>query len=86
MFCLDRRRAAKKRGFEKIITYTRQDGLGTTLKAAGWVVEHMTKGRHWDAPGRRRGKQGEAIGKFRWTPASMLGIRAGFPIAPYTSD
>lgn len=80
-------REAKKRGFEKVITYTRQDEPGTTLKAAGWTVEHTTKGRHWDAPGRPREKQGEAIGKFRWTPAGMVAVTTGLPqLRPITSQ
>ncbi len=72
-------REAKRRRFEKIITYTRQDEVGATLKAAGWVVEHTTKGRHWNSPGRPRGSNGDAIDKSRWTPASMVRVSAGLP-------
>lgn len=70
-------REAKRRKFAKIITYTRLDETGATLKAAGWVVEHRTKGRHWDSPGRPREKSRDAIGKLRWTPSSMLNINPG---------
>lgn len=74
-------REAKRRKFEKIITYTRQDEVGATLKASGWVVEHTTKGRHWNSPGRPRSSSGDAVDKLRWTPASMAHIRAGCPPA-----
>lgn len=71
-------REAKRRKFEKIVTYTRQDEVGATLKAAGWVVEDRTKGRHWNSPGRPRSSSGDAVAKLRWAPASMAHIRAGY--------
>lgn len=67
-------RQAVKRGFKKIITYTRADEVGTTLKAAGWVIEARVKGRHWDSKSRPRTRDAEVIDKVRWTPASMVGI------------
>lgn len=64
-------REAKKRGFEKIITYTLEHESGASLKAAGWVVEHRTKGRSWSTPGRARDDKTPTVNKLRWTPASM---------------
>lgn len=54
-------REAKKRGYQKIITYLRDDEDGTTLKAAGWYIEARL-------PARKRGwrKDEPIIGKTRW--------------------
>ncbi len=67
-------RQAVKRGFKKIITYTRADESGTSLKAAGWVIEARVKGRHWDTRSRPRDRRHEPIDKLRWTPAAMVGV------------
>lgn len=67
-------RQTVRRGFRKIITYTRIDEPGTSLKAAGWVVEARVKGRHWTTRSRPREAVDEPIDKLRWTPAAMLGV------------
>lgn len=66
-------REARRRSYPKIVTYTRADEPGTSLIAAGWVVESRTKGRHWSSPSRVREKKGVAIDKLRWTPRAMAG-------------
>ncbi len=57
---------AKRRGFKKIITYTRDDEDGTSLKAAGYTPEAKVKARKvgWQNRGDRANQ--EPIGKTRW--------------------
>ena len=40
----DAARAAERAGFSRIITYTRADEDGTSLRAAGWTNEGATGG------------------------------------------
>lgn len=48
-------RIAKEMGFEKIITYTLESECGTSLKAAGWVLEaESVGGLSWNVPSRKR--------------------------------
>lgn len=65
---------ARARGYEKVITYTRADEVGTSLRAAGWQVDGRTKGRHWHAPSRPRAQTADVIDKVRW--ARDLGRQA----------
>lgn len=64
-------REAKRRNYAKIVTYTRVDEPGTSLIAAGWVVEARTKGRYWGGGARIRAQKGDVIDKLRWTPKDM---------------
>lgn len=73
---------ALRRGFEKIITYTLDGEPGTTLKAAGWVVEHRTKGRSWSTASRLRDDKTPTVDKLRWTPAKMVGSSVSHPCIP----
>jgi hypothetical protein len=62
-------REAKKRGFDRIITYTLDSEPGITLQAAGWTAEATTRARPrgWDTASRPR--DGEATpncAKTRW--------------------
>lgn len=59
-------RQARALAFDKIITYTRADEDGTSLRAAGWQVDGHTKGRHWDTPSRPRQRSAAPIDKVRW--------------------
>lgn len=59
-------REAKKRGFERIITYTMEGESGTSLIAAGWAIEAVVKGRSWNAPSRPREDKTPAVNKVRW--------------------
>ena len=45
-------RAAQAMGFDEIQTFILADEPGTSLKAAGWHFDHMTKGRDWNCPSR----------------------------------
>lgn len=61
------RRAAKALGFTKIITYTREDEEGTTLKASGWtVVCAKCGGGSWNVPSRPREDKSENVFRVRW--------------------
>ncbi|ABM39684.1 XF1762 family protein [Polaromonas naphthalenivorans] len=63
-------REARKRGFQRIITYTLESESGVSLKAAGWTIEHKVKGRSWDTPSRRLPNASPGLNKNRWTPES----------------
>jgi hypothetical protein len=75
-------REAKRRGFERIITYTLASEPGTTLTAAGWTAESFTPGRRWDSPSRPRGDNTPTEDKVRWcrtlvkNPVSALRSRS----------
>ncbi len=59
-------REAKRRGFEKIITYTLETEDGTTLRAVGWDPEHRTRGGSWNRPSRAREDKAPTCRKIRW--------------------
>jgi hypothetical protein len=59
-------REARRRGYDKVITYTLTEEEGTTLRAAGWTLEHTTIGRSWNTPGRPRPDRGAKGDKYRW--------------------
>jgi len=59
-------REAKRRGFEKIITYTLETESGTSLRAAGWTPEARTKGGTWNRPSRARTDKAPTCRKTRW--------------------
>lgn len=59
-------REAKKRGFERVITYTLDSEAGTTLKAAGWTPEAVTRGGSWNRPSRARTDAAPTVKKTRW--------------------
>lgn len=48
-------RAAKALGYRRLITYTRADESGASLKAAGWkVVAQRSANKGWNCPSRPR--------------------------------
>lgn len=59
-------REAKRRGYERIITYTLETEPGTTLRAAGWTRETKTKGGSWNRPSRAREDTAPTCRKWRW--------------------
>lgn len=59
-------REAKRQGFEKIITYTLESESGTSLIAAGWVIDGKVKGRSWNTPSRPREDTAPTCDKVRW--------------------
>lgn len=75
-------RVGKHLGYEKIQTYILQSELGTTLKAAGWVLEAGATGggqwKHTDGKPRRTDQPTEP--KARWglalnKPAPLVGYK-----------
>jgi hypothetical protein len=66
---------AKRRGFSKIITYTLESEPGTSLKAAGWKIEHTTRGGSWNTPSRVRTDKTTTCVKHRWAPARQASAR-----------
>lgn len=59
-------REAARLGWRKIITYTRADEPGTSLRAAGWEQECRVRGRGWHSARRARSNTNAWIGKTRW--------------------
>jgi hypothetical protein len=59
-------REAARRGWQKIITYTREDESGTSLRAAGWSPEAKVRGRGWHSLRRSRSNTNSWINKIRW--------------------
>jgi len=66
-------REAKRRKLPAVITYTRADESGVSVKAAGFEIYEMpgdkkpgiVRGKHWGHSGRQR-KKHEIIDKVRW--------------------
>lgn len=59
-------REAKRRGYTRLITYTREDEDGTTLKAAGWSPVATTAARSWHTEARPRPDSDAPCRKIRW--------------------
>ena len=60
-------RAARQRGFQRIITYTLTEEPGTSLRAAGWQQDAQTRGGSWSRPSRRRQDHAPTGRKWRWS-------------------
>lgn len=60
-------REAQRRGWRKIITYTRADEPGASLDAAGWTREASVRGRGWHSARRPRSNRNSWIDKVRWS-------------------
>lgn len=62
-------REAKRRGFERIITYTMETEPGITLKAAGWNIDGKVgrAGKSWNCPSRPRVDKTPTVPKIRWS-------------------
>jgi hypothetical protein len=58
---------AARRGFERIISYTRIDEDGASLRAAGWTPEARVRGRGWHSRRRNRSNSNAWIDKLRWS-------------------
>ena len=59
-------REARMRGFSQIMTYTRDDEPGISLRAAGWAQTHTTRGRQWSCPSRPRQYDTNVVNRQRW--------------------
>ena len=62
-------REAERRGWPRIVTYTRADEAGDSLIAAGWTREAMVRGRGWHGGRRARTNRNAFIDKVRWGKA-----------------
>ena len=63
-------RATRALGYRRLVTYTRADEAGTSLRAAGWVVVGEVEARSWDTPSRPRDDRDERVPRLRWEPAA----------------
>ena len=61
-------RAWRAMGGRLLITYTRQDEPGSSLRGAGWVVDGYTAAGSWNSPSRPREDQTEIVPRVRWCP------------------
>ena len=57
---------AQRQGSNHIITYTRVDEQGVSLRAAGWTQECVVRGRGWHHGVRARSNRNAYIDKIRW--------------------
>jgi len=57
---------AKRRGYHRAITYTRPDEPGTSLRAAGFIRNGLTKGGSWHRKNRPRPNAPDPCPKQRW--------------------
>lgn len=60
------RRAAKSLGWQRVVTYTRADEPGSSVKAAGFRLDGHVRGRDWSCRSRPRKAVKEIIDKNRW--------------------
>lgn len=63
-------RAARAMGYRKIITYTLQSEVGSSVKAAGWVCVGEVGGGSWNRDGRPRVDKHPTQIKLRWERTS----------------
>jgi hypothetical protein len=67
MLCAQSAREAERQGFNRIITYTRVDENGASLRAAGWACEGLAGGRGWHSSRRSRSNRNTWVKKLRWS-------------------
>ena len=60
------RRIALALGYEQLVTYTREDEPGTSLRAAGWMPATTTRGGAWSRADRPRRRGSDEGRKHRW--------------------
>lgn len=70
-------RSIRSRGYLHAVTYTQDGETAASVRAAGWIVEAVKKGREWNTPTRPR----EAAD---WTVTD--GLRWGIQTASYRRD
>jgi hypothetical protein len=59
------RRAARALGYRKLVAYTRASEHGTSVRAAGWVAVHTSRGGGWSRATRPR-RDHDPSAKVRW--------------------
>ena len=60
------RREAKRRGYNRIVTYILNSESGISLRAAGWHEVTFVKGRSWNCVSRPRNDKHPTVDKRRW--------------------
>lgn len=62
------RRQAMTKGYvpHQILTYTLATESGTSLRAAGWILDGPSAGGSWSRPSRRRTDKAPTCPKWRW--------------------
>jgi hypothetical protein len=71
------RRAAKALGYQRVVTYTLEGELGTSLKAAGFADEGLAGGGEANRPSRRRKPVEQPGRKRRWAWYATNGFGGG---------
>lgn len=71
------RRASVALGYpaDRIVTYTLGTEPGTSLRAAGFVLDGVTDGGSWDRPSRRRKDAAPIEPKLRWLGGPRTEVR-----------
>jgi hypothetical protein len=59
-------REAFKRGYGRVVTYTKKDESGASLRAAGFVPVAVSQGGEWNRRGRPRRPGRNTVPKIRW--------------------
>ncbi len=59
-------RWAARAGFTRLVTYTRADEDGASLRASGWEPETTVRGRGWHSARRARSNTNALVDKVRW--------------------
>ena len=60
-------RIAAELGYSRIITYILESETGTSLDAAGWHFDCLTKGGDWSCPSRPRQTTAQQVAKKRYS-------------------
>ena len=62
-------REARKRGYQRVVTYTFVTETGASVRASGFTRTGYVRGRQWDSPSRRRNLR-ETTDRHRWERAA----------------
>jgi hypothetical protein len=60
------RKAAIALGYQRVLTYTRHDEHGVSLRASGWTCDGEAGGGEWTRPSRTREATEDPVIKRRW--------------------
>jgi hypothetical protein len=60
------RRAARALGYRRIVTYTLASEAGASLRAVGWKIVGLVRGRSWSCTSRPRRDKHPIVKKLRW--------------------
>lgn len=59
-------RAARAAGFRRVVTYTLASETGASVRAAGFRLDGVTRGRQWSTPTRVRDQRSTTPNRHRW--------------------